>query len=595
MLRVRFQIAVLGGLVFLAIHTGCQFQVALGPVENQAPAASEYPTRPVVSRTPAAPAKTRGEELAVPEIAAISVPIAASSGQPDSRIQSASGWRATVKPTAKSEVTQTSATGVAANRRSDRHGVQFADLPMPAPPAELPAIESSQLAGDSAGAGEAMAESSLENYPINLPAALRLAGGESWDVQLASEKVREAYARLDAAKALWLPSLVAGIGYTKHEGQIQNTGGSVIDVSRNAFFVGGGAQGGTAPLAGGSGGPARLFVDLSLADAIFEPLVARQTANAEQWSQAATYNDTLQSASLAYFELVRGQGQLVYARQNLKHAQELVSLTESFVSSGKGSRADSALARTEESTRRQLVVQARLAMQIASAELARILRLDPETTLFALEERLIPLEYIDPAVSLSDHIGAGLHQRPEISEAQFRLDARSQRVRAEQFRPFIPHLSVGASAGGFGGGVNDDLKNLKGRSDFDIAAVWQLKNLGFGTQAAIATSESQYSSAYYRLERLRDMITTEIIQEYHAVAAQRERIGLAETNVKEALESLNQNKARIRGLEGLPLEALQSVQAVAQANAAFLDSVVDFNQAQVRLLRATGRALGGDQ
>ena len=129
------------------------------------------------------------------------------------------------------------------------------------------------------------------------------------------KRVWTAVARYDAARVLWLPTLNAGIGYTKHDGQIQDTRGGVIDVSRNSLFTGVGAKVGGAPLAGGSGGPARLQVDLSLADAIFKPLAACQLVQAAAARKTATFNDTLLQASLAYIDLVEAQGQLAVAEQ----------------------------------------------------------------------------------------------------------------------------------------------------------------------------------------------------------------------------------------------------------------------------------------
>lgn len=582
------------GLLVAVILSGCQYHAALGPYGE--PAAESVFARDSTSETgkpnPRLAGRTKRSRREATKLARAerqrALPeeqlVAASTTKvnPVSGAKRSSGWRRTSE-SQDSVVRQASAESSANDNSTSDARQGFADaLPIPVPPAEPEEMELAHPLRPE--------DAVTQEYPIDLGTALRLAGGESWDVQLAVEKVRQAYTKLDAAKALWLPSLVAGVGYTKHDGQIQDTRGDVIDVSRNAFFVGGGAQAGSAPLAGPSGGPARMFVDLSLADAIFEPLVARQKANAENHRHSAVYNDTLQSASLAYFELLRSQGRHAAAERDVANAHDLVELTEAFVLSGKGSRADTARARTEESTRRQMRVQARLAMQVASAELARILRLDPETTLFAIEERLMPFEFVDRTVSLADHVQMGLGRRPEISAAQFGLDASSQRVRAEQFRPFLPHLTLGASAGGFGGGRDNRLQELNGRSDFDVLAIWRLKNLGFGTQADVEQSESQYWVAHHSLQKLRDTVTAEVTQAFYAVEAKREQIELAETNVKEAAESLKQNKARIRGLQGLPLETLQSVQAVALANANLVDAIVDFNQAQARMLRATGRS-----
>ena len=115
---------------------------------------------------------------------------------------------------------------------------------------------------------------------IDLVTTLRLAGASNVQIALARERVCEANARLKLAKAMWLPSLNAGIGYNNHSGRIQDTRGQVIEVSRSSIFSGGGAVLSGAPTAGGSGGPARLFVDLSLSDALFEPLAAQQRVRA---------------------------------------------------------------------------------------------------------------------------------------------------------------------------------------------------------------------------------------------------------------------------------------------------------------------------
>ncbi len=129
--------------------------------------------------------------------------------------------------------------------------------------------------------------------PIDLVTTLRLAGASNVQIALARERVSEAYARLKLAKAMWLPSLNAGIGYNNHSGRIQDTRGQVIEVSRSSIFAGGGAVLSGAPTAGGSGGPARLFVDLSLSDAMFEPLAAQQRVRAVSAARFSTFNDVL--------------------------------------------------------------------------------------------------------------------------------------------------------------------------------------------------------------------------------------------------------------------------------------------------------------
>ena len=345
-------------------------------------------------------------------------------------------------------------------------------------------------------------------------------------------------------------------------------------------------------LTGASGGPARFFVDLSLADAIFEPLAARQLVQAEQARESAVFNDTLQEASLAYYDLVGAQGQLAVAQQNLNDARDLQKMTDAFVEAGKGPQADSNRVRVEVSNREQDFVRAEGEAKIAAVELARILQLDPQTELYGLEYRLVPVEFVSEMEPLSGLIAQAQIFRPEIAEQQARLEASRDRVRAERWRPLIPHINLGISSGGFGGGLNDELSQLDGRADFDVLAVWQLQNLGLGTQAARRERSSQFRQAMLESFRIGDLVTAEVSTAYHRVGVQRKRMTLAEENVQQAIESYRKNITRIRGLEGLPLEALQAVQALAAARRTNLAALVGYNQAQIQLLRAIGQSIG---
>lgn len=59
-----------------------------------------------------------------------------------------------------------------------------------------------------------------DRFPIDLPATLRLAGANNLHIALATQRVRQARARLDAAEYLWLPSLNLGVAYNYHNGRL---------------------------------------------------------------------------------------------------------------------------------------------------------------------------------------------------------------------------------------------------------------------------------------------------------------------------------------------------------------------------------------
>src|SRR5690606_3514345 len=102
--------------------------------------------------------------------------------------------------------------------------------------------------------GDARPEAELlalsNRVPIDLAWALQLAGGQNPEVNFARQRIQEAYAGLQAAQVLWVPSLRAGVNYNKHDGVIQDVAGNMVTNSRSSLYGGLGAQ------AVGAGSPA---------------------------------------------------------------------------------------------------------------------------------------------------------------------------------------------------------------------------------------------------------------------------------------------------------------------------------------------------
>src|SRR5262245_47908649 len=111
-------------------------------------------------------------------------------------------------------------------------------------------------------------------FPINLPTALALAQAKPLDIALASQRLQQALAQEQRAKTLWLPTILAGVDYTRHDGQLQDVAGNVFGTSKQSFMAG--------------GGPVALF---SFADAFYVPLAARQEVAARQSGIQTAQND----------------------------------------------------------------------------------------------------------------------------------------------------------------------------------------------------------------------------------------------------------------------------------------------------------------
>ena len=408
--------------------------------------------------------------------------------------------------------------------------------------------------------------------PIDLTGALRLAGASSLDIEFARERLAEAQARRAEADVLWFPDIFLGATYDKHEGNVQTTPGFIIDASQNAGFVGGG-----------------LVASFGLADAIFEPGVASHEVRAEQAALTRSINDALLEVALAYNDLLEAQYELAIARESVSETEELASLAGSFARTGQGLESDAARVQSHLSRQRRAEVAAEQRLATRSARLATLLRFDPTVRLRAADSGVVPVTLISEDTQLGELIERALATRPEIDQLTSIVDAAGKREDQERLRPLIPNLLVGLGGGGLGGGTGSNFDNFGGTGDLSVGVVWGLDNLGLGNRATTRRRKAQSKQAQVALARVRDRIAGEVAIAYQEVHDGRRQIEFAAENVEHAQRSLELNMARIRAAEGLPIEALQAVQAAADAREAFLEATLDYNRAQLRLLRAVGR------
>ncbi|HKD37917.1 MAG TPA: TolC family protein [Pirellulales bacterium] len=420
--------------------------------------------------------------------------------------------------------------------------------------------------------------------PIDLGTALRLANAGNLQVAFAREQVRQALAREDRAGVLWLPNVRAGVGFNNHDGAIQQVAGSQIDASRGAVYFGLGASN------YGNGSPTLpgIYANFSLADAIFQPLAAQQFAGARQQAAAAVQNDTLLGVALAYLDLLRANQEATIADESRDLTQQLAELTGNFAMSGEGLQSDADRMQAELAVRRNDVERAEEGAAVASARLAQLLRLDPATRLIPLEPTVVPIDMMPGDVPLAALVAQGLSQRPELTEGRLLTGEASARLRREEVAPLVPNVILGVSEGDFASGHGSMFADLQGRFDLDAMAYWELRNFGLGDRAARSEARSLVEQAQLRQFDVADQIAREVVEAYSQTQARRKEIETARAGIQSAIESHRHNLERIQNVKGLPIEALQSVQALSLARREYLRTVIDYDAAQFALYRAIG-------
>ena len=422
---------------------------------------------------------------------------------------------------------------------------------------------------------------------IDLEVALRLAGVGNPTVNLAREKVRKALADQLAARSLLLPSVNIGTNYHLHRGVLQASPGIIRDVNSQSLYVGFGARTLAAESVAFPG--IRLFAHLG--DAIYEPLAARQQVAARQSDAIAVQNAKLRDVAAAYLELIGTEARLSVLRQGEVNMAEVVRVTEVYAQKGQGRAGDAKRTEARADLLQQDVRKAEEEVAVASSRLCALINLDPSIRLRTPGGSVQPFRLIAEDTDTEQLVAGAVQTRPELSARSRQIRESQLRVRQEQIRPLVPILSVGFSGGFFGGGSNlidTEFGPMQGRTDFDVLAVWNIQNLGFGNHARVRRADAVVGQSLADYSASLNQIRTEIVEAQADARAALLQINAARASVGISEEGFRLESERIRQGKGLPIETLDSFQQLLDSQQELVRAVIAFNIAQFRLFVAIG-------
>jgi len=421
--------------------------------------------------------------------------------------------------------------------------------------------------------------------PIDLAAALQLVNSRSLDVSLAGDQIRKASAQYDQAKYIWLPTITAGPQYYRHDGQYMHSEGTVTNVSLTNFYAGVGVN--------------AIF---SPADAIYKALAARQVVRSRQSDLVATTNDTVTLVAQAYFTAQQARGNVFAAQETVREALKLVDRAKELSKQGLVLPVEENRTRAELARRKQSLDAAMEQWRNSSADLTRILRLNPTERINPIEPPHLQVTLVGLGQAVDALIPIGLRNRPELASQQALVEAALLRLKAEKIRPLIPSVVLTApnptnsTVGVFGGG-NTAMGNYGLRTDFNVQVVWTFENLGLTNLSKIRERNVDQRMAILQMFKMQDQVAAEIVQAYAQARSAESRMREAESGLKDALESMEKNlegmkQTRLAGnliiLVIRPQEAVAAVQSLAGAYGDYYGAIADYNRAQFLLFRALG-------
>jgi outer membrane protein TolC len=412
-------------------------------------------------------------------------------------------------------------------------------------------------------------------YPIDLPTALRLAGAQNLDVQLARNAVDEAHANYTSAVERFLPALVPSASYLRHTGRDQNVDGSLVDVPKHSDTVG-----------------AYLTAQIPVGDAIFTALQTHQLVTAADAGATAQERDSGLAAAQQYFDLVSARSLVDVVSQALTISQSYEQQLNEAVRIGIAFKGDAVRVQTQTQRLQLDLTRAQERQRLAAARLAQTLHLEPLVELTPVDREPTPLALAGLNAPPKELIRTALDNRPELARSTAEIAAAEQARRGAIYGPLIPTIGGQAFGGEFNGGPGNTTANGGSRQDYTVGLSWRVGPGGLFDLGRIHANRAKLTAAELSDEKLRDRIGNEVVDGYTQVQSLFEQLRVARLNLSAAEETLRLTRHRKELGVGVVLEDIQAQQELLQARSDLVTIVTQLNQQQYALLHSVGAPLG---
>jgi outer membrane protein TolC len=413
---------------------------------------------------------------------------------------------------------------------------------------------------------------SLHVLTIDLPSALRLAGARNLDVQLAREKVAEAYAAEESAIERFFPWLAPGVAYRRHDNLIQNTEGLIEEVHKQSY-----APGGT------------VAAQTDIGDAIFKSLEAHQLTKAARHGLDAQQQDTTLAAARGYFDLVAAHEAVGVAREALRVSTDYAGQIDRAVDAGIAFEGDALRVKVQQQRDEIALRRAEENVRLASAKLVQILHLDPVVELIPRNASIVPLSIFSAKESLGDLVSQALATRPETQQSAALLSAAQHAKNGAVYGPLIPTVGGEAFFGGLGGGMNSETGHFGESEDYAALLTWRIGPGGLFDLGNIHARQARLRGAALAADKVTDQVANEVVTSRARAQSLADQIATAKQSLSDAVEALRLGQERKEFGVGVVLETIQAEQDLSRVRNDYLTIVTDYNKAQYELLKALGR------
>jgi outer membrane protein TolC len=410
--------------------------------------------------------------------------------------------------------------------------------------------------------------------PISLDTVLRLAQDQNNQVNLAREKLQEAFANRDVVNKRWLPDVYVGSAYWRHEGGIQNQDGTLTNSSFGGAFAG-----------------TEIYARLDVRDLAFQKIDAERKIWQQKGELSKFTSENLLDAATTYVDLLTARSGEAVAVTLQKHLEELLERAQKLAKIDPGAEVEVERIQSELASQQQILRKTREGAVAAGARLLYLLGLEPCSELTLLDPQLAPLNLIDASVPCCELVTQAWAAGPGIQEMEGLLNLiHESSERARGVCQLLPVVEMCMDEGAFGAGPNDTMEWVN-RWDMIVRARWNLTELATARDRK-RVMQSKIQQAHWSYQDLRSKLAAGVEVSREASLSGLDQVRFGQTQIEHARKAYERSNYRlINNIQGRsPSEVLLAIRSLGGAQLNYLNAVRDYDKAQLRLLILLGRA-----
>jgi outer membrane protein TolC len=413
--------------------------------------------------------------------------------------------------------------------------------------------------------------------PVNLDTVFHLAQDQNVRINLAREKLQEAFANKALAAKSWLPEILVGPSYYRHEGGISNEDGTLTRSSFGALFAG-----------------MELDGRLDLREATYRKVDAERKVWQQRGELSRMTSDNLLDAATTYVDLLTARSAEALALEVQGNMSRLLDQAKKLAATDPGAQVEVDRVAAEMSAQRQILRKVREGAASASAKLAYLLGVDPCAELVPTDPRLVPIHFVDASRPCCDLVAQAQATGPGVREMAGLLNViQSGMDKAKGPGRFLPTLEVQLAEGAFGTGPGDTMA-WDNRMDLGMHARWNLTQL-FTAREQGRIAKAKYNQAQLSYQDLRGRLAMGVQGARESSLSNNDQVREAESQIENARSAYKRSQVRLNeNIKGASAsEVLLSIRSLGAAQLNYLQAVRDFDKAQLRLLILLGGADAG--